>query len=89
MCLAMPRMVMEIGDSATQIGRVDIIRTPRLVNLGMLDEVATGNWVPVQLGLAVEKIDGEVAQHVVRLVEEFRTAFEQELAPTVGEETER
>ncbi len=88
MCFAMPGRVMEIVDSARRIGRVDIIGTPRLVNLGMLDEVAPGNWVLVQLGLAVEKIDAEAAQQAMRLLEELRAAFEHELAPGLGEETE-
>ena len=89
MCLAMPGMVLEIGDSARRIGRVEINGTPRLVNLGMLDEVIPGNWVLVQLGLAVEKIDAEAAQQAMGLLEELRAVFEQELAPGVGEETER
>ena len=89
MCLAMPGMVLEIVDSVRRIGRVEIMGTPRLVNLGMLDEVVPGNWVLVQLGLAVEKIDAEAAQQAMRLLEELRAAFEQELAPGVGEETER
>jgi hydrogenase assembly chaperone HypC/HupF len=88
MCLAMPRMVMEIGDSATQIGRVDIFGTPRLVNLGMLDEVTPGDWVLVQVGLAVEKIDEAAAQETMRLLEELREAFEQAVTPLVGEENE-
>jgi hydrogenase assembly chaperone HypC/HupF len=86
---AMPGMVLEVVDSAKQIGRVEIIETPRLVNLGMLDEVAPGDCVLVQLGLAVEKIDAEAAQQAMRLLEELSAAFEPELAPTVGEETER
>ncbi len=89
MCLAMPGMVLEIVDSARRIGRVEINGTPRLVNLGMLDEVIPGNWVLVQLGLAVEKIDAEAAQQAMGLLEELRAVFEQELAPGVGEETER
>jgi hydrogenase expression/formation protein HypC len=89
MCLAMPGLVLEIVDSAKRIGWVEIMRTPRLVNLGILDEVAPGVWVLVQLGLAVEKIDAEAAQQAMRLLEELRAAFELELAPTVREETER
>src|SRR5262249_13750527 len=89
MCLAMPGKVMEIVDVAQRIGRVDIVGTPRLVHLGMLDEVTPGDWVLVQLGLAVEKIDGEAAQEAVRLWEELRAAVEQALASTMREEVER
>jgi hydrogenase expression/formation protein HypC len=89
MCLAMPGMLLEIVDSAKRIGRVEISGTPRLVNLGILDEVAPGDWVLVQLGLAVEKIDAEAAQQAMCLLEELTAVYEQELAPTIREETER
>jgi hydrogenase assembly chaperone HypC/HupF len=57
----MPGRVTEIVDAAKRIGRVEIFGTPRLVNLGMLDEVTPGDWVLVQVGLAVEKIDEAAA----------------------------
>jgi hydrogenase expression/formation protein HypC len=88
MCLAVPGRVTEIVDTAKRIGRVDIFGTPRLVNLGMLGEVRPGDWVLVQVGLAVEKIDEAEAQETMRLPEEIREAFEQAVAPPVGEEDE-
>jgi hydrogenase expression/formation protein HypC len=88
MCLAMPGRVMEIVDAAKRIGRVEIFGTPRLVNLGMLDEVTPGDWVLVQVGFAVEKIDEAAAQETMRLLEELRGAFEQAVAPLVSEEDE-
>ena len=88
MCLAMPGRVTEIVDAAKRIGRVEIFGSPRLVNLGMLDEVTPGDWVLVQLGFAVEKIDEATAQETMRLLEELRGAFEQAVAPLIGEEDE-
>jgi hydrogenase maturation factor len=44
--------------------------------------------VLVQVGLAVEKIDEAEAQETMRLLEEIREAFEQAVAPPVGEEDE-
>jgi hydrogenase expression/formation protein HypC len=82
----MPGRVTEIVDAAKRIGRVEIFGTPRLVNLGMLDEVTPGDWVLVQVGLAVEKIDEAAAQETMRLLEELRGAFGQAIAPLVGEE---
>jgi hydrogenase expression/formation protein HypC len=84
----MPGRVTEIVDAAKRIGRVDILGTPRLVNLGMLDEVTPGDWVLVQVGHAVEKIDAAAAQETLRLLEELRGAFEQAAAPLIGEEDE-
>lgn len=88
MCLATPGRVTEIVDTAKRIGRVEIFGTPRLVNLGMLDEVAPGDWVLVQVGLAVEKIDEAAAQETMRLLEEITEAFERAVTPLVGEEDE-
>jgi hydrogenase assembly chaperone HypC/HupF len=54
----------------------------------MLDEVTPGDWVLVQVGHAVEKIDEATAQETMRLLEELRGAFEQAVAPLIGEEDE-
>ncbi|MGQ0571034.1 MAG: HypC/HybG/HupF family hydrogenase formation chaperone [Armatimonadota bacterium] len=89
MCLAMPGRVIEIVDPGTRIGRVEVFGTPRLVNLGLLDSVSPGDWVLVQVGFAVEKIDEASAQETMRLLDEIGQVFEQELAPVVAEEPER
>jgi hydrogenase expression/formation protein HypC len=88
MCLALPGRVTEVVDATKCIGRVEIFGTPRLVNLGVLDEVTPGDWVLVRVGLAVEKIDEATAQETMRLLEELRGASEQAVAPLVGEEDE-
>jgi hydrogenase assembly chaperone HypC/HupF len=88
MCLAMPGRLMEMVDVAKRIGRVEIFGTPRLVNLGMLDEVTPGDWVLVRVGLAVEKIDAAAAQEAMRLLEELSGAFERAVTPPAGEEDE-
>lgn len=85
MCLAMPGKVIEIVDPDKRIGRVDVFGASRLVNLGMLDDVAPGDWVLIQVGFAVEKIDEVQALETVRLFKEIGSAFEAELA-TVQEE---
>ena len=88
MCLAVPGKVVEIVDPTKRMGWVEVIGTPRLVKLGMLDDVASGDWVLVQLGLAVEKIDANAAQEALCLLEELKVAFEQSFAPIFGEEME-
>ncbi len=80
MCLAMPGRVTEIVDAARRIGRVEVFGVARLVNLGILDEVTPGEWVLVQVGFAVEKIDEAAARDTMRLLEELGQQFEQELA---------
>lgn len=88
MCVAVPGKVTEIVDAGKRIGRVAILGVPRLVSLGVLDEVALGDWVLVQVGLAVEKMDEAEAQETLRLLEEIQEALSQELAATPGEEQE-
>lgn len=88
MCVAVPGKVMEIVDAEKRIGWVAILGVPRLVNLGILEEVVPGDWVLVQVGLAVEKIDEAEAQETMRLLEEIQEALAQELAPTPGEDQE-
>jgi len=87
MCLGLPGRVLEIIDAEKRIGRVEVFGIPRLVHLGLLDDAAPGDWVLVQTGFAVEKIDEMTAQGTTKLLEELGEAFEQELAPAIGEET--
>lgn len=86
MCLAVPGIVLEITDPFERIGRVDVFGAHRLVNLRLLDGVVPGDWVLIQVGSAVEKIDEAQAQEIVRLFSELGTAMEQELA-AAGEES--
>lgn len=85
MCVAMPAKVLEITEPVERIGRVDASGTHRLVNLSMLDDVAPGDWVLIQTGFAVEKIDEAQAQELIRSFEQLGAAIEQDLAG-VGEE---
>jgi hydrogenase expression/formation protein HypC len=85
MCLALPGKVLEITDPRERIGRVEVFGASRVVNLGMLDDVAPGDWVVIQMGFAVEKIDDAQAQEMVQLFEELGRSMEQELVAT-GEE---
>ena len=60
MCLALPAKVIEAPDPLTGIGRVDAGGVRWQVHLGLLDEVAVGDWVLVHMGIAVRK-DHDVA----------------------------
>ena len=64
---------------------MEVFGVPRLINLGMLEAVGPGDWVLVQVGFAVEKIDEEAARETMRLMEELGEQFEQELATAAGE----
>jgi hydrogenase expression/formation protein HypC len=82
MCVAMPGRVTQIVDAARRIGRVEVFGVPRLVNLAMLEDIAPGDWVLVQVGFAVEKLDEASARETMRLLEELEHQFEQDVAAT-------
>lgn len=86
MCVAVPGRVLEIAEGALPTGRVEVLGVPRMVNLGLLEEVRPGDWVLVQVGFAVEKIDEAQARETMALLEEMSAAYEAELAAAVEEE---
>ncbi len=68
MCLIMPAKVIESPDPVTRIGRVDAGGARWQVNLALLDEVSVGDWVLVQMGIGVRKVDDATAQEMLDLI---------------------
>jgi hydrogenase expression/formation protein HypC len=79
MCLAIPGQIVEIVDDATRLAKVDVAGVQRNVNIGLLDGVASGDWVLIHVGFALSKVDEEEAQATLRLLQEMGDAYEQEL----------
>jgi hydrogenase expression/formation protein HypC len=73
MCVALPGKVLEIVHAGTCTARVDVLGTPRTVNLGLLD-VRPGDWVLVGMGLVLERITEAEAADTLRLLEELEGA---------------
>ncbi|HEU5298393.1 MAG TPA: HypC/HybG/HupF family hydrogenase formation chaperone [bacterium] len=86
MCLAIPGKVTEITDAAARLARVEVSGTPRIVNTVLLDDVAPGDWVLVQVGFAVAKLDEAEARQTLDLLEEMSAAYEADLAAAVEED---
>jgi hydrogenase expression/formation protein HypC len=84
MCLAIPGQVVEIIDAAARTGRVDVLGRPRVVNLGLVEDIAPGDWVLVHMGVAVQRMDEAEARETVRLFEELESVLVESLA--AGEE---
>ena len=62
MCLGIPGQVVEVLDGyAGQLALVDVQGATRRINLGMLEpddqQVASGDWVLIHMGFALERID--------------------------------
>lgn len=73
MCVALPGRVLEIVGAGACTARVDVLGTPRTVNLGLLD-VRPGDWVLVGMGLVLERITEAEAADTLRLLEELEGA---------------
>ena len=87
MCLAIPGEILEIVDDANRIARVDVAGVRRNVNIGLLDDEATGtggadvgDWVLIHVGFAISKIDEDEAVATRELLEGMGADYEQELA---------
>lgn len=89
MCLAMPARVIEAPDPLTGVGRVDAGGARGRVNLGLLDQVAVGDWVLVQMGIAVQKVDEDTAREIVELVAALQSPAVGADAPGEAREEDR
>jgi hydrogenase expression/formation protein HypC len=80
MCLAIPGKIVEIVDAENHIAKVEIGGVRRGVNIGMLDDVAIGDYVLVHVGFAMSKVDEKEAHETLRLLQElgsYQEEFEQ------------
>ena len=60
MCLGIPgRVVAMVEGYGNQLAVVDVLGAQRRINIGMLEdqELATGDWVVIHMGFAMERID--------------------------------
>ena len=71
MCVALPGKVVEIVDREQAVARVDVFGHPRLVNFILLEDVQVGEWVLIELGLAVQRIPEADALALVQMLEEM------------------
>jgi hydrogenase expression/formation protein HypC len=84
MCLAIPGQVVEIVDEVNRLARVEVGGVRRNVNVGLLDDVAPGDWVLIHVGFALSRIDEEEAAATYALLEQMGAEYEQELLELKG-----
>jgi hydrogenase expression/formation protein HypC len=80
MCLAIPGQIVELVDEEHRLATVDVAGVLRNVNVGLLEDVAEGDWVLIHVGFALSKVDEDEAQATLDLLQRMGEAFEQELA---------
>ena len=84
MCLAIPGQIMQVVDDANRLAQVDVAGVKRTINIGLLDDDASGgagpgDWVLIHVGFALSKIDEEEALATRRMLEAMGADYEQEL----------
>ena len=80
MCLAIPGKIVEIVDVANNLAKIEIGGVRRLVNIGMLDDVALGDYVLIHVGFAMSKINEKEAHETLEILRElgsYQDEFEQ------------
>jgi hydrogenase expression/formation protein HypC len=89
MCLAIPGQIIEIGDEANRLAKVDVAGVRRTINIGLLDGdgdggggapgVGPGDWVLIHVGFAISQVDEAEALATRRQLERMGEDYEAEL----------
>ncbi len=72
MCLAIPYKVLEVKEDSW--AEIEVAGTKRRVSLQLLPEVEVGDWVLVNLGSVVAKIEEDEAREIMHLYQEIAEA---------------
>ncbi len=72
MCLGIPAQVMELTES---VAVVEVGGVRREVSVELIDGVATGDWVIIHAGFAIQKLDPEEAEKTLQLFKEIADAI--------------
>jgi hydrogenase expression/formation protein HypC len=68
MCLGIPGQVVEkLEGYGGQLALVDVEGAQRKVNIGLLEDqrLASGDWVLIHMGFAVERVDAAAAEQAM------------------------
>ena len=73
MCLAVPMKLVDVRDDATGVADLDGVR--HAVNLSLVADPRTGDYVIVHAGFAIEKLDQAEADSRLTLFEELAKSY--------------
>ncbi len=74
MCLAIPGLLVGVGDGALRMGRVDFGGVVKDVCLAYVPDAALGDYVIVHAGFAISRVDADEAARVFAYVREIEDA---------------
>ena len=82
MCLGIPGQIVELETGHEHLARVEVSGVRRVINIGLLEDeqLATGDWVLIHVGFALQKVDEAEAEATIKLLEGMGADYEQELA---------
>lgn len=72
MCVAIPYKVLEVSDN--ERAQIEVGGIRQQVSLALVPEVKVGDWVLVNLGSVVAKIDEDEAREIINLYREIAAA---------------
>lgn len=72
MCVAIPYKVLEVSDN--ERAQIEAGGIRQQVSLALVPEVKVGDWVLVNLGSVVAKIDEDEAREIINLYREIAAA---------------
>ena len=72
MCVAIPYKVLEVRENSW--AEIEIAGARQEVSLQLLPEVEVGDWVLVNLGFAITKIEEDEAKEIMHLYQEIAEA---------------
>jgi hydrogenase expression/formation protein HypC len=78
MCLAIPGLIVELTGAG--LARVDVAGVRRAVDVTLIDDARTGDWVLIHVGFALSRIDEDEARATLDLLERMGAEYEQQLA---------
>ncbi len=79
MCLSMPGRILEILDAKNSTARVEVSGEVKTVSLALLakdEQVAVGDYVLINVGFAMSRIDEREALETREMLEGFGREFE-------------
>ena len=73
MCLALPAKVLTLQDA--NMATVEVGGVQKDISLGLLEDVAVGDYVIVHVGYALSRIDEEEARNTLAMFAEIEQRF--------------
>ncbi len=87
MCLAIPAQVVQLFPGS-DLAMADVSGIRRNVNIGLVDNVAPGDWVLIHVGFAISKVDEAEARASLEFLHGLGQAYQDEVAALQASEEE-